>query len=810
MNNTIYNILDNTNQTLYYSYINTLFNSKINLQSEYKKKNFKLFLDILKKKKFNKYFLFAGSSIGLIRDGNSIPWVDDYDIIIMEEDFQYFMNEILPELKKSCFSGYYASNNKGLFHIIYNTSLEKTEYFQIDIFVSYFNNQDILYNINHKYDLKEFSGLYSGKMKKDDILPVKKMLFDDIEVNFFNNTENEVKICYGDCINKSIINISHGADKIIFNEHFTKTYEKINTLINIGKQNINKIIENYENNNIIKLTDIKFNSYIDVLKYLKARKCKKIINTNNINLYYFPEIKYFLPKIEIIHLFINDDNFISPELFNYCDTVKFKNNNILNEFKKINYFNSELKFEIINVITFGTFDLLHNGHINIFYECRKYSENLIVGVSSDKLNIIKGKKSVENENIRIANIKKLKHIKSIFLEESLEDKNKYIHNYDADILIMGDDWINKFDWVDCITIYTSRTKNISTTLLKQNNNIKEDIAHGGGSINNHLYSNSLEAVLENNNLFDFIELDVIELKDSFGIAHDNTEKSIYNSEIKFKEMDKFQFEGLTAYNKYSILTFEKLNQIINDNPKLNIIFDTKLDELSKFIEFVKQKINNLNNIHFQVYDINDCLAVKKSGLKNILFALWKKYNNKFSDDNVIKIFNYCLNELKMHGISINLKFEDNFLKSKLNELIEEHNINVFYHKPNNIVNILDTNKYFVDDYLSSLMIKIFTLEPNFDINFYINNNIDLKDAFGDNKLDYYSHYYYNGYREKRQCYKEYKLIKMYDYYISNSFNLDVYKKENPDLVDAFKFDDIRYISHFLAHGFYEKRVYFYN
>jgi glycerol-3-phosphate cytidylyltransferase len=119
------------------------------------------------------------------------------------------------------------------------------------------------------------------------------------------------------------------------------------------------------------------------------------------------------------------------------------------------------------VITFGTFDLFHIGHLNILKRCKEYGDYLIVGVSSDELNFKKGKQSVIPLEQRIEIVASIKYVDEVFIEESLENKNNYIKQYDADILIMGDDWKNKFDWVDCPVIYLERTHNISSSEIKK-------------------------------------------------------------------------------------------------------------------------------------------------------------------------------------------------------------------------------------------------------------------------------------------------------------------------------------------------------
>lgn len=118
------------------------------------------------------------------------------------------------------------------------------------------------------------------------------------------------------------------------------------------------------------------------------------------------------------------------------------------------------------VITFGTFDVFHIGHINILERAAKYGDSLIVGVSSDALNFKKKNRyPIYNENDRVKIISSMRVVSEVFIEESLELKLDYIKQYKADILIMGDDWAGKFDWVknECDVIYLPRTPSISTT-----------------------------------------------------------------------------------------------------------------------------------------------------------------------------------------------------------------------------------------------------------------------------------------------------------------------------------------------------------
>ncbi len=118
------------------------------------------------------------------------------------------------------------------------------------------------------------------------------------------------------------------------------------------------------------------------------------------------------------------------------------------------------------VITFGTFDLFHIGHLNILRRAKEQGDYLIVGVSSDELNEKKGKKSIIPLKDRIEIVKSLTCVDEVFIEDSLELKDQYIKQHSADLLVMGDDWKDKFNWVSCDVLYLERTPNISTTLIK--------------------------------------------------------------------------------------------------------------------------------------------------------------------------------------------------------------------------------------------------------------------------------------------------------------------------------------------------------
>ena len=127
------------------------------------------------------------------------------------------------------------------------------------------------------------------------------------------------------------------------------------------------------------------------------------------------------------------------------------------------------------VITFGTFDVFHVGHLRILARARKMGDYLLVGVSTDELNYAKkGRNPFYNQNERMEIISVIRYVDEVFLEESLELKRHYIQNYQADVLVMGDDWAGKFDEFRdiCRVEYLRRTPSISTTAVIEKIRIK--------------------------------------------------------------------------------------------------------------------------------------------------------------------------------------------------------------------------------------------------------------------------------------------------------------------------------------------------
>jgi glycerol-3-phosphate cytidylyltransferase len=120
------------------------------------------------------------------------------------------------------------------------------------------------------------------------------------------------------------------------------------------------------------------------------------------------------------------------------------------------------------VITFGTFDVFHLGHLNILRRARALGDRLVVGVSTDNLNYSKkGRYPVFTQDERAQIIRAIRYVDDVFFEESLERKREYIQRYNANVLVMGHDWAGKFDEMRdiCEVRYLPRTPSISTTAV---------------------------------------------------------------------------------------------------------------------------------------------------------------------------------------------------------------------------------------------------------------------------------------------------------------------------------------------------------
>lgn len=120
------------------------------------------------------------------------------------------------------------------------------------------------------------------------------------------------------------------------------------------------------------------------------------------------------------------------------------------------------------VITYGTFDVLHAGHINLLKRARELGDRLIVALSTDQFNSGKHKSSLLNYENRKSVVESIKYVDMVIPEENWEQKLSDVKKYSVDIFVIGDDWSGHFDFLmnSCKVIYLPRTDGISSTQIK--------------------------------------------------------------------------------------------------------------------------------------------------------------------------------------------------------------------------------------------------------------------------------------------------------------------------------------------------------
>lgn len=124
---------------------------------------------------------------------------------------------------------------------------------------------------------------------------------------------------------------------------------------------------------------------------------------------------------------------------------------------------------MVKVITYGTYDLLHQGHINLLRRAKELGDYLIVGVTSDSFDRGRGKLNVRNNVLeRVEAVKATGYADEIIIEDYLGQKIDDIQKYDVDIFAIGSDWDGKFDYLKeyCKVVYLPRTEGISSTMLR--------------------------------------------------------------------------------------------------------------------------------------------------------------------------------------------------------------------------------------------------------------------------------------------------------------------------------------------------------
>ena len=121
------------------------------------------------------------------------------------------------------------------------------------------------------------------------------------------------------------------------------------------------------------------------------------------------------------------------------------------------------------VITYGTYDVLHQGHINLLKRAKELGDYLIVGVTSDRFDRERGKLNVKNNVLeRVEAVRKTGYADEIIIEDYVGQKIDDIQKYNIDIFTVGSDWVGKFDYLNefCKVVYLPRTEGVSSTQIR--------------------------------------------------------------------------------------------------------------------------------------------------------------------------------------------------------------------------------------------------------------------------------------------------------------------------------------------------------
>ena len=131
------------------------------------------------------------------------------------------------------------------------------------------------------------------------------------------------------------------------------------------------------------------------------------------------------------------------------------------------------------ILTYGTFDLLHYGHINLLKRAKALGDYLVVAVSTDDFNEIKGKKAYHNYETRKMMLEAVRYVDLVIPEENWEQKIDDVKKYDIDIVVMGSDWKGNEHFENlkeyCDVVYLDRTEGVSTSKIKKELGLQKPI-----------------------------------------------------------------------------------------------------------------------------------------------------------------------------------------------------------------------------------------------------------------------------------------------------------------------------------------------
>lgn len=201
------------------------------------------------------------------------------------------------------------------------------------------------------------------------------------------------------------------------------------------------------------------------------------------------------------------------------------------------------------VITYGTYDLLHQGHLNLLRRAKELGDYLIVGVTSDSFDRGRGKLNVRNNVLeRVEAVKATGYADEVIIEDYLGQKIDDIQKYDVDIFAIGSDWVGKFDYLNeyCKVVYLPRTEGISSTMLREESqtNFRIGIVGSGRIANRYVPETK---VVNGAEVVAVMNPDAVEAE-AFAKAHEVSAYSDYDSFLKDVDLVYIASPHLTHYD----------------------------------------------------------------------------------------------------------------------------------------------------------------------------------------------------------------------------------------------------------------------
>lgn len=328
--------------------------------------------------------------------------------------------------------------------------------------------------------------------------------------------------------------------------------------------------------------------------------------------------------------------------------------------------------------------------------------------------------------------------------------------------------------------------------------VLNNIMHAGGRIGGIRYTNSLESIeLSIRNKEMLIELDCVKTKESYVLAHDGTEKSLYNYNGHFKDITLEQYSSLKVGGVYTPMTYDLLRTVMERHSNVTFIIDAKVEN-ERYLAFLKYMRDNhpdvLDRLCLQVYSEKDVVAVSQFDVNRCVIALWKYFDkDPFSEESLSFIEQTSHQKIEVLGVS--LRYQNPFTKqiNPSHEKLEKmaslgHKI--FLHGQDGILSLQDQVRLNLKfGFFSSISYN--ELPHDFDWRSYTSL---YKDIATFDELRAKCHYLQYGIDEKR----------LYKLSVPNDFNWRTYAALNKDVQLT---NELIAKAHFTRYGFREGRPY---